>query len=170
MKNGTPKILVSFSEKVVNPSEPVFLACTVKGTPPPGCTWSLDDDPVIKDGHHHLGHYETHEGHVVSQLNVTHTQVQDGGLYRCACANSAGAVHHQARINMISPLRYQDSSYSSEPLTLQDRDTLLPTLPFTLRGLITAFRGSAGKDRPGTRLVLRYGDQWTRVRMQSALS
>ncbi|CAL8335565.1 unnamed protein product [Boreogadus saida] len=100
LEDGTPKILASFSEKVVNPSEPVFLACNVKGTPPPSCTWSLDDDPVIKDGHHHLGHYETHEGHVVSQLNVTHTQVQDGGLYRCACANSAGAVHHQARINV----------------------------------------------------------------------
>uniref|UniRef100_A0A8C5DD94 Cell adhesion molecule DSCAM n=1 Tax=Gouania willdenowi TaxID=441366 RepID=A0A8C5DD94_GOUWI len=100
LEDGTPKILSSFSEKVVNPNEPVFLACNIKGTPPPRCTWSLDDDPVIKDSHHHLGHYETHEGHVVSQLNVTHTQVQDGGLYRCTCSNSAGVVYHQARINV----------------------------------------------------------------------
>lgn len=85
---------------MVNPNEPAFLICNVKGTPPPRCTWSLDDDPVIKDSHHHLGHYETHEGHVVSQLNVTHTQVQDGGVYRCTCSNSAGAVYHQARINV----------------------------------------------------------------------
>ncbi|XP_035767533.1 Down syndrome cell adhesion molecule homolog isoform X3 [Neolamprologus brichardi] len=99
LEDGTPKILSSFSEKVVNPNEPVFLVCNVKGTPPPRCTWSLDDDPVIKDSHHHLGHYETHEGHVVSQLNVTHTQVQDGGVYRCTCSNSAGVVYHQARIN-----------------------------------------------------------------------
>lgn len=98
--DGTPKILSSFSEKVVNPNEPVFLLCNVKGTPPPRCTWLLDDDPVIKDSHHHLGHYETHEGHVVSQLNVTHTQVQDGGVYRCTCSNSAGVVYHQARINV----------------------------------------------------------------------
>ncbi|XP_028320069.1 Down syndrome cell adhesion molecule homolog isoform X5 [Gouania willdenowi] len=101
LEDGTPKILSSFSEKVVNPNEPVFLACNIKGTPPPRCTWSLDDDPVIKDSHHHLGHYETHEGHVVSQLNVTHTQVQDGGLYRCTCSNSAGVVYHQARINDV---------------------------------------------------------------------
>lgn len=98
--DGTPKILSSFSEKVVNPNEPLFMVCNVKGTPPPRCSWSLDDDPVIKDSHHHLGHYETHEGHVVSQLNVTHTQVQDGGLYRCTCSNSAGVVYHQARINV----------------------------------------------------------------------
>ncbi|XP_036005994.1 Down syndrome cell adhesion molecule homolog isoform X1 [Fundulus heteroclitus] len=100
LEDGTPKILSSFSEKVVNPNEPLFLVCNVKGTPPPRCSWSLDDDPVIKDAHHHLGHYETHEGHVVSQLNVTHTQVQDGGLYRCTCSNSAGVVYHQARINV----------------------------------------------------------------------
>ncbi|XP_032365202.1 Down syndrome cell adhesion molecule homolog isoform X5 [Etheostoma spectabile] len=99
LEDGTPKILSSFSEKVVNPNEPVFLVCNVKGTPPPRCSWSLDEDPVIKDSHHHLGHYETHEGHVVSQLNVTHTQVQDGGVYRCTCSNSAGVVYHQARIN-----------------------------------------------------------------------
>lgn len=85
---------------MVNPNEPLFLVCNVKGTPPPRCSWSLDDDPVIKDAHHHLGHYETHEGHVVSQLNVTHTQVADGGLYRCTCSNSAGVVYHQARINV----------------------------------------------------------------------
>ncbi|PWA20405.1 hypothetical protein CCH79_00003651, partial [Gambusia affinis] len=100
LEDGTPKILSSFSEKVVNPNEPLFLVCNVKGTPPPRCSWSLDDDPVIKDAHHHLGHYETHEGHVVSQLNVTHTQVADGGLYRCTCSNSAGVVYHQARINV----------------------------------------------------------------------
>uniref|UniRef100_A0A8C2WX55 Cell adhesion molecule DSCAM n=1 Tax=Cyclopterus lumpus TaxID=8103 RepID=A0A8C2WX55_CYCLU len=100
LEDGTPKILSSFSEKVVNPNEPVFLVCNVKGTPPPRCSWSLDEDPVIKDTHHHLGHYETHEGHVVSQLNVTHTQVQDGGVYRCTCSNSAGVVYHQARINV----------------------------------------------------------------------
>lgn len=98
--DGTPKILSSFSEKVVSTNEPLFMVCNVKGTPPPRCSWSLDDDPVIKDSHHHLGHYETHEGHVVSQLNVTHTQVQDGGLYRCTCSNSAGVVYHQARINV----------------------------------------------------------------------
>ncbi|KAK7882901.1 hypothetical protein WMY93_029075 [Mugilogobius chulae] len=77
---------------------------------PARCSWILDDDPVIKDSHHHLGHYETHEGHVLSQLNVSHTQVTDGGVYRCTCANSAGAAFHQARINVrgrasIRPLK-----------------------------------------------------------------
>ncbi|KAL0182991.1 hypothetical protein M9458_022366, partial [Cirrhinus mrigala] len=41
---------------------------------------------------------------------------------------------------ILSPLRYQESSYSSEPVTLQVSDTWLPTLPFTFRGLTTTLR------------------------------
>uniref|UniRef100_A0A672PG70 DS cell adhesion molecule n=1 Tax=Sinocyclocheilus grahami TaxID=75366 RepID=A0A672PG70_SINGR len=101
--DGTPKILSAFSEKVVSPNEPISLVCHVKGTPLPTVTWTLDEDPVIKDSNHRMDRIITTEGHVLSYLNVSHTQVTDGGVYRCTCNNSAGSVSYQARINVRGP-------------------------------------------------------------------
>ena len=42
----------------------------------------------------------------------------------------------------ISPFRYQESSWSSLPVTLQDKETWLPTLLLTFLGLMVAFSGS----------------------------
>ncbi|KAF7692719.1 Down syndrome cell adhesion molecule [Silurus meridionalis] len=103
LEDGTPKILSAFSEKVVSPNEPISLVCHVKGTPLPSVTWTLDDEPVIKDSHHRMDRFITVEGHVLSYLNVSHTQVTDGGVYRCTCNNSAGSVSYQARINVRGP-------------------------------------------------------------------
>uniref|UniRef100_A0A7N6A605 Down syndrome cell adhesion molecule a n=1 Tax=Anabas testudineus TaxID=64144 RepID=A0A7N6A605_ANATE len=100
---GTPKILASFSEKVYNINEFVSLSCTVKGTPEPRVTWTLDDEPVVRDSRHRISHYTNTEGHVVSHLNISQTQVPDGGVYRCICNNSAGTVSYQARINVRGP-------------------------------------------------------------------
>ncbi|XP_052463751.1 cell adhesion molecule DSCAM-like isoform X2 [Carassius gibelio] len=103
LEDGTPKILSAFSEKVVGPNEFVSLMCHVKGTPQPAVTWTLDDDVVMKDNRHRIGHSITAEGNVVSYLNVSHTQVRDSGVYRCTCNNSAGMVSYQARINVRGP-------------------------------------------------------------------
>ncbi|KAG7258130.1 hypothetical protein CRUP_034958, partial [Coryphaenoides rupestris] len=62
------------------PHEPVFLACTVEGHAAARLHLVAGRRPRHQGRPPSLGHYETHEGHVVSQLNVTHTQVQDGGL------------------------------------------------------------------------------------------
>ncbi|KAK6317134.1 hypothetical protein J4Q44_G00125340 [Coregonus suidteri] len=99
LEDGTPKIISSFSEKVFGTNEFVSLFCTVKGTPEPRVTWTLDDEPVIRDSRHRIGHYTNQEGHVVSHLNISQTTGPDGGVYRCICNNSAGAVSYQARIN-----------------------------------------------------------------------
>lgn len=53
---------------------------------------------------------------------------------------------------MSSPLRYHDSWYSSEPVTLQDSETWLPTLPFTFLGLTATFRSSG--EIGGVRMLL----------------
>uniref|UniRef100_A0A8C5CUU7 Down syndrome cell adhesion molecule a n=1 Tax=Gadus morhua TaxID=8049 RepID=A0A8C5CUU7_GADMO len=103
LEDGTPKILSSFSEKVFNVNEFVSLACTVKGTPEPRVAWSLDDEPVVRDSRHRISHYTNAEGHAVSHLNISQTQVPDGGVYRCVCNNSAGTVSYQARINVRGP-------------------------------------------------------------------
>ncbi|XP_072557403.1 cell adhesion molecule DSCAM isoform X4 [Paramormyrops kingsleyae] len=99
LEDGTPKILSAFSEKVVSPNEPVSLVCNVKGTPMPTVSWTLDDEPVVKDSNHRMGQFITMEGNVLSYLNISNTQVRDGGVYRCTCNNSAGVVTYQARIN-----------------------------------------------------------------------
>lgn len=111
--DGTPKILASFSEKVYNVNEFVSLSCTVKGTPEPRVTWSLDDEPVIRDSRHRISYYTNAEGHVVSHLNITQTQVPDGGVYRCICNNSAGMVSYQARINVRGACQINSSSTPS---------------------------------------------------------
>lgn len=100
MVDGTPKIISAFSEKVVSPGEPVSLMCNVKGTPLPTITWTLDEDPIMKDGSHRISQIITSEGNVVSYLNISNTQVRDGGVYRCTANNSAGVVPYQARINV----------------------------------------------------------------------
>uniref|UniRef100_A0A2I3HQ02 DS cell adhesion molecule n=1 Tax=Nomascus leucogenys TaxID=61853 RepID=A0A2I3HQ02_NOMLE len=101
--DGTPKIISAFSEKVVSPAEPVSLMCNVKGTPLPTITWTLDDDPILKGGSHRISQMITSEGNVVSYLNISSSQVRDGGVYRCTANNSAGVVLYQARINVRGP-------------------------------------------------------------------
>lgn len=108
--DGTPKILASFSEKVYNINEFVSLSCTVKGTPEPRVTWTLDDEPVVRDSRHRISHYTSTEGHVVSHLNISQTQVPDGGVYRCICNNSAGTVSYQARINVRGACQINSSN------------------------------------------------------------
>lgn len=98
--DGTPKIISAFSEKVVSPAEPVSLMCNVKGTPLPTITWTLDDDPILKGSSHRISQMITSEGNVVSYLNISSSQVRDGGVYRCTANNSAGVVLYQARINV----------------------------------------------------------------------
>lgn len=111
--DGTPKILASFSEKVYNINEFVSLSCTVKGTPEPRVTWTLDDEPVVRDSRHRISHYTNTEGHVVSHLNISQTQVPDGGVYRCICNNSAGTVSYQARINVRGACQINSSNTPS---------------------------------------------------------
>ncbi|NXL85871.1 DSCAM protein, partial [Alectura lathami] len=103
LEDGTPKIISAFSEKVVSPGEPVSLMCNVKGTPLPTITWTLDEDPIVKDVSHRISQIITSEGNVVSYLNISNTQVRDGGVYRCTANNSAGVVLYQARINVRGP-------------------------------------------------------------------
>ncbi|XP_029434883.1 Down syndrome cell adhesion molecule isoform X5 [Rhinatrema bivittatum] len=100
LEDGTPKIIPAFSDKVVNPGDPVSLMCNVKGTPLPTITWALDDDPVVKNGNHRISQITISEGNALSYLNITNTQVRDGGVYRCTANNSAGVILYQARINV----------------------------------------------------------------------
>lgn len=98
--DGTPRIVSSFSEKVVNPGEQFSLMCAAKGAPPPTVTWALDDEPIARDSGHRTNQYTMSDGTTVSHMNVTGPQIKDGGVYRCTARNSVGSAEYQARINV----------------------------------------------------------------------
>uniref|UniRef100_A0A8D2JET2 Cell adhesion molecule DSCAML1 n=1 Tax=Varanus komodoensis TaxID=61221 RepID=A0A8D2JET2_VARKO len=103
LEDGTPRIISSFSEKVVNPGEQFSLMCAARGAPPPTVTWALDDEPIQRDGSHRTNQYTMSDGTTVSHMNVTNPQIKDGGVYRCAARNSVGSAEYQARINVRGP-------------------------------------------------------------------
>uniref|UniRef100_A0A8C2ZAC1 DS cell adhesion molecule like 1 n=1 Tax=Cyclopterus lumpus TaxID=8103 RepID=A0A8C2ZAC1_CYCLU len=103
---GTPRIVTSFSERVVLPGEPFSLMCAAKGAPPPTITWTLDDEPVARDlSRVRTSQYTLSDGSTVSHVNISSPQIRDGGVYRCAARNSAGSAEYQARINVRGPPR-----------------------------------------------------------------
>ncbi|KAF3823619.1 hypothetical protein GH733_007087 [Mirounga leonina] len=103
LEDGTPRIVSSFSEKVVNPGEQFSLMCAAKGAPPPTVTWALDDEPIVRDGSHRTNQYTMSDGTTISHMNVTGPQIRDGGVYRCTARNSVGSAEYQARINVRGP-------------------------------------------------------------------
>ncbi|NWV69550.1 DSCL1 protein, partial [Malurus elegans] len=103
LEDGTPRIVSSFSEKVVNPGEQFSLMCAAKGAPPPTVTWALDDEPIPRDSGHRSNQYTMSDGTTVSHMNVTSPQIKDGGVYRCTARNSVGSAEYQARINVRGP-------------------------------------------------------------------
>lgn len=104
--DGTPRIVSSFSEKVVNPGEQFSLMCAAKGAPPPTVTWALDDEPIVRDGSHRTNQYTMSDGTTISHMNVTGPQIRDGGVYRCTARNSVGSAEYQARINVRGACLY----------------------------------------------------------------
>ncbi|TWW74031.1 Down syndrome cell adhesion molecule -like protein [Takifugu flavidus] len=71
LEDGTPKILASFSEKVYNINEFVSLSCTVKGTPEPRVTWTLDDESVVRDSRHRISFYTSRPASIRPMKNLT---------------------------------------------------------------------------------------------------
>ena len=74
--------------------------CAAKGAPPPSITWTLDDEPVVRDSTYKTSQYTLSDGLTVSHVNVSSPHIRDGGVYRCVARNSAGSAEYQARINV----------------------------------------------------------------------
>jgi len=120
--DGTPRIVASFSEKVVLPGEPFSLMCAAKGAPPPTLTWTLDDEPVARDlSRVRTSQYTLSDGSAMSHVNISSPQIRDGGVYRCAARNSAGSAEYQARINvrgacLLFNISHTEAFYALTPL------------------------------------------------------
>ncbi|KAF2366284.1 Fibronectin type III, partial [Trinorchestia longiramus] len=50
-----------------------------------------------------MGQFVSSHGDVISHVNISSVRVADGGLYRCMAQNTAGQVHHSARLNVYGP-------------------------------------------------------------------
>ena len=47
-----------------------------------------------------VGQYVTGNGEVVSHLNISAVQTNDGGLYSCVAASTVGSISHSERLNV----------------------------------------------------------------------
>ena len=47
-----------------------------------------------------IGQYVAVHGEVISHVNISRAQVEDGGLYTCIAENRAGRAEHSARLNI----------------------------------------------------------------------
>ncbi|GBO44119.1 Down syndrome cell adhesion molecule-like protein Dscam2, partial [Araneus ventricosus] len=73
------------------------------GSPLPQVTWRLDSLPLPEQLRFRVGDYVTRDSRVVSYVNITSIQVEDGGLFSCKATNEVGSVTHAARINVFGP-------------------------------------------------------------------
>lgn len=62
--------------------------------------WQLDGQQVTKIYRYAIGQYLDTNGDVITHLNITHVQTEDGGLYKCIASNSMGSVEFAARLNV----------------------------------------------------------------------
>ncbi|KAG5269654.1 hypothetical protein AALO_G00204430 [Alosa alosa] len=103
LEDGTPRIVSSFSERVVAPGEPFSLMCAAKGAPPPTISWTLDDEAIARDSALRASQYTLSDGSTVSHVNVSNPPDPADGRVQCVARNSAGSAEYQARINVRGP-------------------------------------------------------------------
>ncbi|XP_073994587.1 Down syndrome cell adhesion molecule 4 isoform X2 [Rhodnius prolixus] len=96
----SPELIYSFSEQTLQPGPPLSLKCVATGSPPPVFTWTLDGFRIPESTRLLMGQYVTVEDDVVSHVNISDVQEQDGGEYACTANNSVAQITHSARINV----------------------------------------------------------------------
>ncbi|KAK7868985.1 hypothetical protein R5R35_013907 [Gryllus longicercus] len=95
-----PQIRHTFTEETLQPGPSVFLKCIASGNPTPEITWELDGKKLSNTDRFQVGQYVTVNGDVVSHLNVSQIQTEDGGLYKCLATSKVGSAEHAARLNI----------------------------------------------------------------------
>ncbi|XP_031772532.1 Down syndrome cell adhesion molecule-like protein Dscam2 isoform X6 [Apis florea] len=95
-----PQIRQAFAEETLQPGPSMYLKCIASGNPTPEITWELDGKRLSNTERLQVGQYVTVNGDVVSNLNISSTHTNDGGLYKCIAASKVGSAEHSARLNV----------------------------------------------------------------------
>ncbi|XP_022236950.1 Down syndrome cell adhesion molecule-like protein Dscam2, partial [Limulus polyphemus] len=95
-----PELIEKFFQKPLQPGHPVSLKCVAKGTPKPQISWYLDETPVVRTGRIIVADFVNTDGAVVSYVNISNVQVEDGGNYECVARNGAGTAAYVERVDV----------------------------------------------------------------------
>ncbi|XP_059489075.1 cell adhesion molecule Dscam2-like isoform X3 [Neocloeon triangulifer] len=115
-----PQLVYKFIRQTLQPGPPVSLKCIATGNPTPQLRWTLDGFPLPQSERFVMGQYVTIHGDVISHVNISTVQVEDGGNYQCTARNKVGEVSHSADLRIYgrpSIRRMPDvSAVAGEPL------------------------------------------------------
>ncbi|XP_065334191.1 cell adhesion molecule Dscam2-like isoform X1 [Cloeon dipterum] len=115
-----PQLMYKFIRQTLQPGPPVSLKCIATGNPTPQLRWTLDGFPLPQSERFVMGQYVTIHGDVISHVNISTVQVEDGGNYQCTAKNKVGEVSHSADLRIYgrpSIRRMPDvSAVAGEPL------------------------------------------------------
>ncbi|KAG1677536.1 Down syndrome cell adhesion molecule-like protein Dscam2 [Nymphon striatum] len=97
----SPEIIDVFKSLTLQPGPTVSLKCIAAGTPLPVIAWLLDDQTVRSNQKRKMSSYVGVGGQIISFLNISGVNVQDGGEYSCIAKNSIGEDLYSGRINVF---------------------------------------------------------------------
>ncbi|KAI8423609.1 hypothetical protein MSG28_012677 [Choristoneura fumiferana] len=94
-----------FSETTVMPGVDVHLQCTINAQHPAKFIWERDGKMITSniDSRYDISQSLTPDGGVVSQMNISHVRVDDGGLFSCIALHGDAQMSHQDRVNVYGP-------------------------------------------------------------------
>ncbi|XP_012553148.3 cell adhesion molecule Dscam2 [Bombyx mori] len=116
-----------FSGQIVTPGDDVSLQCTATAERPPRFIWERDGVTITSntDQRYTLGQMMSGVG-VVSQVNITRSRVEDGGVYSCTALEGDTKITHSARIDVYGPPYIR----SLPPIKVQSGESLKLRCPY----------------------------------------
>ena len=99
-----PQLLYKFIRQTLAPGPHVSLKCIATGNPTPHISWNLDGFPLPQGDRFVIGQYMTLHGDVISHVNISNVQVEDGGIYQCVASNRVGDARHSADMRVYGEL------------------------------------------------------------------
>ncbi|XP_045762369.1 Down syndrome cell adhesion molecule-like protein Dscam2 isoform X1 [Maniola jurtina] len=129
LSSGNVMITQHFNDKVVSPGEDISLQCTATSDRPPRFIWERDGVVITSntDSRYILGQMMSPTGiGVVSQLNISRSRVEDGGLYACVAYEGDSNTRHAARIDVYGPPYIR----TLPPIKVQSGDSLKLRCPY----------------------------------------
>ncbi|XP_047519223.1 Down syndrome cell adhesion molecule-like protein Dscam2 [Pieris napi] len=141
-----------FSETTVMPGVDVNLQCVVSGTHPGRFVWERDGIVISSntDSRYVIGQTLAPDGGVITQLNISHIRVDDGGRYACVAHHGDSNISHEDRVNVYGPPYIR----SLPPIKAQSGQSVTLKCPFygyPIREITWEYRGKEITPEPTNR-------------------